>query len=192
MGNPITPVYDPSKLNEAQRDGLACITCGSDDQPMKPVDHLDGVQLFECAEHSMPYWQSEPCPSWCAEIHQGKDEESDRIHTSPWAITSATTMSSENFGRGSSTPSWVAHTAEASLQQGYREAEPRILFMDAANDRYQQYLTLEEAERHAEHLLTLIRQARGDNWSPLVLPFDHAGRCDDSACRSCYPVSDVA
>lgn len=51
MGNPITPVYDPSKLNEAQADGLACITCGRDDQPMKPVDVRDGVQLFECTSH---------------------------------------------------------------------------------------------------------------------------------------------
>ncbi|MEU7741949.1 hypothetical protein [Nonomuraea sp. NPDC049158] len=41
----------PSKLNAAQADGLACITCGRDDQPMKPVEVRDGVQVFECSSH---------------------------------------------------------------------------------------------------------------------------------------------
>ncbi|MEV6159448.1 hypothetical protein AB0L53_54860 [Nonomuraea sp. NPDC052129] len=44
----------PSKLNEAQRDGLACITCGRDDQPMRPVEVRDGVQVFECSSHDEP------------------------------------------------------------------------------------------------------------------------------------------
>ena len=42
------------ELNEAQADGLACITCGRDDQPMKPVDVRDGVQVFACTSHDEP------------------------------------------------------------------------------------------------------------------------------------------
>ncbi|MEU8035687.1 hypothetical protein [Streptosporangium sp. NPDC049078] len=37
-------------LNEAQRDGVACTTCGRDDAPMAPTGQLlNGVQLFQCA-----------------------------------------------------------------------------------------------------------------------------------------------
>ena len=40
------------ELTAAQADGLACITCGRDDQPMKPVDVRNGVQVFECTSHT--------------------------------------------------------------------------------------------------------------------------------------------
>ena len=52
MVHSTTTKLDPSKLNEAQADGLACIACGSDDQPMKPVDIRDGVQVFACTSHT--------------------------------------------------------------------------------------------------------------------------------------------
>ena len=201
--------FDPSKLDEAQADGLACTICGSETNPMKPIGTHLGVQLFmcishdnppesvepltadqlagracvtcgatdrpmrisgavpghsdvyECAEHSMPYWLPEPCPAWCKDVHERSDEESERLHTSPWQIIPVTTMPMENFGRGSGTPHWVAHTAEVSLQQGYREVEPRVLQHDAANDRWHAYFTLDEAEEHAKNILSLVAQARG-------------------------------
>lgn len=204
--------FDPSKLDEAQADGLACTICGSETNPMKPIGTHLGVLLFmcvshdnppesvehdqpltadqlagracvtcgatdrpmrvsgevpghgdvyECAEHSMPYWQPEPCPAWCKDVHKGSDEEGERLHTSPWQITPVTTMDMENFGRGGGTTHWVAHTAEVSLQQRYREVEPRVLLHDAANDRFYIYFTLDEAEEHAKNILGSVAQARG-------------------------------
>ncbi|MFI7148429.1 DUF6907 domain-containing protein [Nonomuraea sp. NPDC050022] len=189
MSNHITTTYDPATLNAAQLDGLACVTCGSDDQPMKPVDVRDGVQVFECAEHSMPYWQTEPCPAWCRDVHKGSDEESDRLHTSPWQITPVTTMDMENFGHGSGLPSWVAHTAEVSLQQGYREVEPRVLMHDAANDRYHLYLTLDETKQLANAMLAHVAAARGRaHRTGLTQVYDDDGRCPDLACLACYPI----
>lgn len=44
-------MIDITKLNDAQRDGLACIVCGRDDRPMIPVRHLNGCQIFQCSEH---------------------------------------------------------------------------------------------------------------------------------------------
>ncbi|MEU4225773.1 hypothetical protein AB0F17_15885 [Nonomuraea sp. NPDC026600] len=48
-GEPVTMTLTP-----AQADGRACITCGRGDQPMKPVEVRDGVQVFECTTHDAP------------------------------------------------------------------------------------------------------------------------------------------
>lgn len=52
MDHSTTPTTEPATLNADQLDGLACITCGRDDQPMRPVDTRNGVQLFECVEYT--------------------------------------------------------------------------------------------------------------------------------------------
>ncbi|MEU7861235.1 hypothetical protein [Nonomuraea sp. NPDC049141] len=156
------PPESVEPLTADQLAGRACVTCGATDRPMRVSGEVPGHgDVYECAEHSMPYWLPEPCPAWCKDIHERSDEESDRLHTSPWQIIPVTTMGMENFGRGSGTPSWVAHTAEVSLQQGYREVEPRVLQHDAANDRWHAYFTLDEAEEHAKNILSLVAQARG-------------------------------
>jgi hypothetical protein len=194
VSHPTTLTFDASKLNTAQRDGLACVVCGHDDKPMQPVDTLDGVQMFACVEHAAeqrPFWLPQGCPSWCTDTHKDSDEEGDRLHTSPWQITAATTMDMENFGHGSGSglPVWVAHTAEVSLQQGYREAEPRVLYHDAANDRYHQYLTLDEAEQLANAMLAHVAAARGRaHRTGLTQVYDDDGRCPDLACLACYPI----
>ena len=48
---------DAATLTEAQRDGLACVTCGRDylaeavPTPHVPVGVVDGGQVFACASH---------------------------------------------------------------------------------------------------------------------------------------------
>ena len=59
MDHSITPSttaarFTAATLTPVQLDGLTCITCGSDDQPMKPVEVRDGVQVFECTTHDAP------------------------------------------------------------------------------------------------------------------------------------------
>ena len=36
----------PRGLTRAQRDGLACVECGSTEGAMRPVGHVDGCQVF--------------------------------------------------------------------------------------------------------------------------------------------------
>jgi hypothetical protein len=35
-------------LSEAQMDGRACVFCGREDTPMRPVFEIDGTQVFAC------------------------------------------------------------------------------------------------------------------------------------------------
>lgn len=43
--------FDPTALDDAQRDGVACVRCGDDIATMRPVGTLDGVQVFACLSH---------------------------------------------------------------------------------------------------------------------------------------------
>lgn len=45
------PTFTPDALTDEQRDGLACVVCGADTAPMRPVGHVDGVQVFACTSH---------------------------------------------------------------------------------------------------------------------------------------------
>ena len=42
----------PADLSEAQLDGRACVRCGAQDQPMRPVEAWSELssQLFECVD----------------------------------------------------------------------------------------------------------------------------------------------
>lgn len=42
------------ELNEAQADGLACVICHNETNPMQPVGTHLGVQLFMCISHDNP------------------------------------------------------------------------------------------------------------------------------------------
>ncbi|WP_147944522.1 hypothetical protein [Microbispora sp. CSR-4] len=49
---PVVPhTLNVANLTPQQRGGLACVRCGSSDQPMIPVVVVDGVQLFQCITH---------------------------------------------------------------------------------------------------------------------------------------------
>lgn len=74
MDHSITPStiaarFDAATLTPAQLDGLACITCGRDDQPMKPVEVRNGVQVFECVDHDQPLTARNLSAVMCAVAH---------------------------------------------------------------------------------------------------------------------------
>lgn len=43
--------YEVPRLSERQLDGFACIVCGSEVEPQRPVGHGPRGQLFECVSH---------------------------------------------------------------------------------------------------------------------------------------------
>lgn len=46
------PTLNLSDLTDAQRDGAACLACGSETAPMRPFGKpVNGVQLFACTVH---------------------------------------------------------------------------------------------------------------------------------------------
>ena len=47
----------PADLTEVQLDGRACVRCGAEDQPMRPVEAWSAIssQLFECADTKVCY-----------------------------------------------------------------------------------------------------------------------------------------
>ena len=44
-------MYEFGELSSRQLDGFACIVCGSEVEPQRPVGHGPGGQLFECVSH---------------------------------------------------------------------------------------------------------------------------------------------
>lgn len=188
--NPITPVFDPSKLTGVQLDGAACVKCHAETDPMKPVGHVNGGQVFACSSHGLatiPSWLVEPCPGWCTSRHEEFEWDSDRTHWSDCLDTQLRTMKYEQCGSPDE-PDYQPHVACVAAIQGYREAEARLTISDDLDGKWAMHLTLDEAEQHAHHLLDLVRQARGQSWKPIVTPFDHEGRCDDMTCKACFPI----
>ncbi|MFF1764789.1 hypothetical protein [Streptomyces sp. NPDC058249] len=39
---------NPATLTPAQLDGIACVVCGDEERPMRPVGAVDGCQVFAC------------------------------------------------------------------------------------------------------------------------------------------------
>lgn len=190
-----TSAWDENALNAAQLGGRACVVCGTENGPMKPVSLHIGPsgsnQLFACSGDNRPSWQTAPCPSWCVERHHNHDMPDDRLHWSDWHGVDLTSMDMENIGPKDQ-PDYRTHNASAVLFQHYREAEPRVSLIDDIHDRcaYSMHMTLDEAEQLAFHLFELVRQGRG-SWRPMVLPFDHEGRCGDPSCIACRPAAEV-
>lgn len=129
-----------------------------------------------------PSWLSEdPCPSWCTMNvdHDASTDPADRGHFGVTHAVELVTMPP--------VPSFADFRQpqiNLSLDQRYREREPRICLFEGDTDAA--YMTLAEAEELAQHLVALIRQARG-LWAPVSSVFDSEGRCPDLMCRHCRP-----
>lgn len=154
------------RLTSAQRDGRACVVCGADGFPLRPVGDLLGHQVAECHFHSWeranadnpPTWLTGPCPPWCADEHHAIDLPGDRLHGSPCLTVELRTMDYLNLG-SPERPEFRPREMLMDLVQGYREIEPRICLNDNT-DTFEVYLTLIEAERVSAHLSALVAQAR--------------------------------
>ena len=110
-----------------------------------------------------PYWQDQPCPPWCHMIvpHQDHNPPEDRFHLSSIHDVTLTLEAPDvirfpdkNGGTVLEvSPSFIT----ASLWQGWREREARVVLTHAATHDIE--LTVAEAGELAEALAGLVRQA---------------------------------
>ncbi|GAA2842679.1 hypothetical protein [Nonomuraea rubra] len=98
------------------------------------------------------------CPAWCSDSHNGMDYPEDREHGCRYLETDLQTMPYDNYGTDGN-PRYRPCQAMANLVQHYREGEPRVCFADSS-DKATYYMTLDEAQEIAFHLLTLVAAGR--------------------------------
>lgn len=134
-------------------------------------------------------WLAEdPCPSWCEDRgnHRASDAPADRIHFGRSGFVKLVTME----------PVVVAYPERfeqpeltVSLEQAYREKEPRV-FINDAGDKLRMMATLTEAEAFATEILAMVAEARGRRLALVEPLFDDEGRCPDPLCAKCHPLLD--
>lgn len=154
-------------LTPAQRMGRACVHCGRNGERLEPAGTLLDVQVVECFTHryarhnaaSPAGWLSiSACPSWCNSGHRGSDHPDDRQHGSLYLETVLQTMRYDDYGLPGK-PEYKPVIAGVNLVQHYRETEPRICVSDTG-EYGEYYLTLDEAQKIALDLLTLVLAGR--------------------------------
>jgi hypothetical protein len=106
-----------------------------------------------------PYWLSQPCPPWCAAEHRDYDQDSDRDHRGDQARVVLLTENAD-YAIVNTVPDNVqAAEMRASLDQGQRDAEPRVAI--SHNGEPEVMLTLGEADELAGRLLDLVKLGLG-------------------------------
>lgn len=111
-----------------------------------------------------PYWQTEPCPSWCWGHHDdGEHPTDERKHRTRWegrqVLSLAEPVATWHQTRGR----YVFDPVElmVHVQQGYRETEPRVIVEPEHTESGSRYdFTLAEAERIGRALLKAVEVAR--------------------------------
>ncbi|RKS76492.1 hypothetical protein BZB76_1848 [Actinomadura pelletieri DSM 43383] len=110
-----------------------------------------------------PFWLTEPCPAWCVVEHLDVDPVEDRVHEG----TSGTVTLSLEEARYVEHPQTreaygVPIRLDISVQQGYRETEPRLLlwYVDTEGNTQSRTMTLGEAESFANGILDAVKAAR--------------------------------
>ncbi|WP_336208213.1 DUF6907 domain-containing protein [Nonomuraea sp. LPB2021202275-12-8] len=130
-----------------------------------------------------PYWlASHPCPPWCRNTgtHLSSDSPEDRAHDSEVHAVQFDSMEPSTAFADFRAPEMTFQ-----LTLAFREVEARV-FVEFEGEHVAA-ATLDEAERIARSILSLVEQARG-GWRPAIIPFDHEGKCSDITCVSCYPL----
>lgn len=82
------------------------------------------------AKRNRPYWQTEPCPTWCMSAKRGHDKRDnggDRLHLSKWE--GRVTLTAEDGYRSVCSGVEIIHPVhiEVSVEQDHREVEPHIV-----------------------------------------------------------------
>jgi hypothetical protein len=102
-------------------------------------------------------------PAWCGYSHDHAEwafvDRHHRSHDNDVMLTAMDALVDKVEGW----PVYCPRTMSAGLSQHYREGEPRVCVSHGDERDAVAYLTLEEAERHARHLLELVRAARNGN-----------------------------
>lgn len=111
-------------------------------------------------QQERPVWFTAPCPAWCAYGHDhlewAFDDRRHRSEDSDVTLTVMDAIVDEVEGKAVIVPRVIS----VSLDQHYREAEPRVCVAHGDEADAAAYLTLDEAEQHARHLLSLVATAR--------------------------------
>jgi hypothetical protein len=102
-------------------------------------------------------------PAWCGYSHDHAEwafvDRHHRSHDNDVMLTAMDALVDKVEGW----PVYCPRTMSAGLSQHYREGEPRVCVSHGDERDAVAYLTIEEAERHARHLLELVRAARTGN-----------------------------
>jgi len=113
------------------------------------------------ARPALPLSLTGPCPPWCAYVHDHAEwAAEDRVHRgADYDVTLTSVDAIVNIGGGKL---WgiEPRRVSACLWQQCREAEPRVNVSHGEEADAVMYLTLDEAEQHARHLLALVAAAR--------------------------------
>jgi len=102
-----------------------------------------------------PYWQTEPCPTWCSKGHEASDHPEDRKH---WTATDGHRVPLTFLGlqRNADNTGWYDDPPimDVYMVQHIREAEPRISL--SVNEAPATDLTLSEARQLQDALGELL------------------------------------
>jgi hypothetical protein len=130
-----------------------------------PAEPIMAVNGHAPAPAARPYWQDQPCPTWCHMIvgHEDHDRPEDRFHMAPFhdiqlTLEAADVIripSADGQGALEVSPSFIT----AGLVQGWWDREARVTLVHAATHDIE--LTVAEAAELAEALTDCVRQARG-------------------------------
>ncbi len=112
----------------------------------KVVPRSEGVTATDRGQAGHPYWQTEPCPTWCSKGHEASDHPVDRNH---WSATDGHRLPLTFLGlqRTPDNTGWYDDppTMDVYMLQHVREAEPRISL--SVNEAPATDLTLSEARQ---------------------------------------------
>lgn len=120
-----------------------------------------------------PWWQTEPCPSWCDAEHTDTERVEDRSHYHFAGSAHTTVLTLHDAIRLAASPEQArpaavsAAVVQGFLVQGVRETSPRVE-VDLNEDTVLT-MTSDQAEGLARHLLELVSLARGESGRRPVL-----------------------
>ncbi|TDC98493.1 hypothetical protein E1292_35225 [Nonomuraea deserti] len=151
--------FDPETLNPAQLDGRACVVCGTEDGPMKPVDlyvHENGeTQLFACS---------------------GQTPEQ------PASSATALQKLRDVLGVDEITGLDLADAVRVGMVLGQMlasDGDVRMVVEDLTDDEH------DELRRAVVDVLDRRRGVTVANFAPVVLPYSMEGLCADASCIGC-------
>lgn len=142
------------------------------DQVTASIDETDLDDDGYLDADGRPFWIQEPCPAWCQpQLHEGQHHVADRGHRSRWDARFRLSLYSvewKHFGAeetvdGQEREYTIPVELLVSLEQGHREAEPRVIVEPELrrDDIGGLNLTVAEARQLRDALSTALELAAG-------------------------------